>query len=288
MFRGGEYEFIRQPFRHLGGGYPLWGKGGKLARQNGARGVFVRYVFRAKRHLVTAIAYLYGRVADLPAKRSACGYHFTHLDNNPFFHPAWGKLNHTVFAPQKKPFFLRKTTNAGGMYEVNYLFSLLIPSIFLITFLVASVKKVRVYDSFTEGMKGAIPLIVSIFPYIAAVTMLSMFLEVSGFGERLNGWLAPLYRFIGIPQELAPLLLIKPLSGSGSIAVLGELLEKYGMDSYIGRCACVLYGSSETVFYIGAVYFAGIKRKKLTAALCISLVSFVISVIFGCFLCKFL
>ena len=146
----------------------------------------------------------------------------------------------------------------------------------------------RVYDSFTEGMKGAIPLIVSIFPYIAAVTMLSMFLEVSGFGERLNGWLAPLYRFIGIPQELAPLLLIKPLSGSGSIAVLGELLEKYGVDSYIGRCACVLYGSSETVFYIGAVYFAGIKRKKLTTALCISLVSFVISVIFGCFLCNFL
>ena len=174
------------------------------------------------------------------------------------------------------------------MYEVNYLFSLLIPSIFLITFLVASVKKVRVYDSFTEGMKGAIPLIVSIFPYIAAVTMLSMFLEVSGFGERLNGWLAPLYSLIGIPQELAPLLLIKPLSGSGSIAVLGELLEKYGVDSYIGRCACVLYGSSETVFYIGAVYFAGIKRKKLTTALCISLVSFVISVIFGCFLCKVL
>lgn len=173
------------------------------------------------------------------------------------------------------------------MYEVNYLFSLLIPSIFLITFLVASVKKVRVYDSFTEGMKGAIPLIVSIFPYIAAVTMLSMFLEASGFGERLNGWLAPLYSLIGIPQELAPLLLIKPLSGSGSIAVLGELLEKYGVDSYIGRCACVLYGSSETVFYIGAVYFAGIKRKKLTTALCISLVSFVISVVFGCFLCKF-
>ena len=83
------------------------------------------------------------------------------------------------------------------MYEVNYLFSLLIPSIFLITFLVASVKKVRVYDSFTEGMKGAIPLVVSIFPYIAAVTMLSMFLEVSGFGERLNGWLAPLYSLIG-------------------------------------------------------------------------------------------
>ena len=67
----------------------------------------------------------------------------------------------------------QKTTNQGGMYEVKYLFSLIIPLIFLTSFLVASVKKVKVYDSFTEGMKGAIPLVVSIFPYIAAVTMLS-------------------------------------------------------------------------------------------------------------------
>jgi spore maturation protein B len=174
------------------------------------------------------------------------------------------------------------------MYEMNYIFPLIIPLIFLATFLVAGIKKVRVYDSFTEGMKDAIPLVVSIFPYIAAVTMLSLFLEASGIGNKLNAWLAPAYRFVGIPEELAPLTLIKPLSGSGSIAVLSEVLEKYGVDSYIGRCACVLYGSSETVFYIGAVYFAGIKRKKLTAGLVISLVSFVISVIFGCFLCKFL
>ena len=171
---------------------------------------------------------------------------------------------------------------------MKHLFPLIIPVIFIATFILATLKKVKVYDSFTEGMKGAIPLVLSIFPYIAAVTMLSMFLDVSGFGEKINAWFSPLYKLVGIPQELAPLVLIKPLSGSGSIAVLGELLEKYGVDSYMGRCACVLYGSSETVFYIGAVYFAGLKRKKLTAALCISLVSFVISVIFGCFLCKFM
>ena len=174
------------------------------------------------------------------------------------------------------------------MYAMSYIFSLIIPLLFLATFLFATIKKVRVHDSFTEGMKGTIPLIVSIFPYIAAVTMLSMFLDISGLGEKLHSWLAPLYRFLGIPQELAPLILIKPLSGSGSIAVLSEILEKYSVDSYEARCACVLYGSSETIFYIGAVYFAGIKRKKLTAALIISLLSFVISVIFGCFLCKFL
>lgn len=174
------------------------------------------------------------------------------------------------------------------MYKMKYIFPLIIPIIFLTTFLFASIKKVKVYDSFTEGMKGAVPLILSIFPYIAAVTMLSMFLDVSGLSTMLNLWLAPAYRLAGIPQELAPLVLIKPLSGSGSIAVLSDVLAKYGVDSYIGRCACVLYGSSETVFYIGAVYFAGVKRKKFTAALVISLVSFVISVIFGCFLCKFM
>ena len=174
------------------------------------------------------------------------------------------------------------------MYEMNYIFPLIIPLIFLATFVIAGSKKIRMYDTFTEGMKGAIPLVVSIFPYIAAVTMLSMFLEVSGLETILHRWFTPICRFVGIPQELAPLIFIKPLSGSGSIAVLGELLEKYGVDSYIGRCACVLYGSSETVFYIGAVYFAGVKRKKLTAALIIALLSFVISVIFGCFLCKFM
>ncbi len=174
------------------------------------------------------------------------------------------------------------------MYEMNYVFACIIPVIFILSFLFACLKKVKVYDSFTKGAKGAIPLIVSIFPYIAAVTMLSLLLDVSGAGEAFSKWLAPTYSAVGVPQEVAPLVLIKPLSGSGSIAVLAELLGKYGADSYVGRCACVIYGSSETVFYIGAVYFAGLKRKTFTAALIISLSSYLISVIFGCFLCNFL
>ena len=174
------------------------------------------------------------------------------------------------------------------MYEMKYIFSLIIPLIFILSFLYAVVKKVRVYDSFTEGIKGSIPLITSIFPYIAAVTMLSLLLDVSGLNEKISKWLSPVYSLVGVPQEIAPLILVKPLSGSGSIAVLGELLGKYGADSYVGRCACVVYGSSETVFYIGAVYFAGLKRKTFTAALIISLVSFLISVIFGCFIFKFI
>ncbi len=167
-------------------------------------------------------------------------------------------------------------------------FPLIIPVIFLLSFLFAWTKKIRVYDSFTEGIKGAVPLILAVFPYVAAVTMLAKLLEASGVRDALSAWLSPLFSFLGIPDSVAPLVLIKPLSGSGAIAVLTEILDAQGVDSYAGRCACVIYGSSETIFYIGAVYFAGVKRKKMTAAMVIALLSFLASVLFGCFLCKFM
>ena len=174
------------------------------------------------------------------------------------------------------------------MYEMNTILGLIVPTIFFLSFAFAACRKVRIYDSFTQGMKGAIPLIVSIFPYIAAVTMFSKLLEVSGLGDKLAALLFPLFRLSGVPEELAPLILIKPLSGSGSIAVISDILEIYGVDSYIARCACVLYGSSETVFYIGAVYFAGLKRKRLHVAFAIALFSYLLSVILACALCRVL
>ncbi len=135
-------------------------------------------------------------------------------------------------------------------------FTLIIPIIFLASFLFAVVKKVRVYDSFTEGVKSALPLVMSVFPYIAAVMMLTKLFEVSGLEAKLVKLIEPLFRGLGIPQEIAELVLIKPLSGNGSTAVLSDILTRYGPDSYAARCACVAYGSSETVFYIGAVYFS--------------------------------
>ena len=167
-----------------------------------------------------------------------------------------------------------------------YVLSLMIPLIFLLSFAFALFKKVKIYDSFTEGVKGAIPLILSVFPYVAAVTMLCKLLEVSGLERILTEWTAPLFSFTGIPKEIASLVMMKPLSGSGSIAVLTQILERYGVDSYAARCACVAYGTSDTIFYIGAVYFAGLKRQKMTAALAISLSSYFLAVIFSCFLCR--
>ena len=149
-------------------------------------------------------------------------------------------------------------------------------------------KKVKLFDCFTDGVKGAIPLVTSIFPYIATVAMLSKLFEVSGMESTLSKWLSPLFSLTGIPTEITPLLLVKPLSGSGAIAVLSDILTKYGVDSYIARCACVAYGSSETIFYIGAVYFATLQRKKLSLALGIAVFSYLLSVVLCCFLCRFI
>lgn len=168
---------------------------------------------------------------------------------------------------------------------MNYVLALTVPVLFLLSFAYGLKKKVNLFDAYAEGVKGAIPLVTSVFPYIVTVSILSRLLDVSGLGAIIANWLTPLFRFTGIPQEISPLLLIKPLSGSGAIAVLSEILKKYGVDSYIGRCACVVYGSSETVFYIGAVYFAGLKRKKLSLAIAFALFSYILSTVLCCFLC---
>ena len=171
---------------------------------------------------------------------------------------------------------------------MNRILGCIVPLLFLLSFVYALVKKVKLYDSFTEGVKGAFPLVVSVFPYIASVIMLCKLLEASGLDGAITRVIAPFFHALGVPEEIASLVFIKPLSGSGGVAVLSEILEKYGVDSYIGTCACVAYGSSETIFYIGAVYFAGVKRKKLPLALAIALFSYLASVVLCCFLCRFL
>ena len=166
------------------------------------------------------------------------------------------------------------------------IFALVIPLIFIFSFLFASLKKVKLFDTFTEGVKGAIPLVLSVFPYLVTATLLFELLSVSGLEKYLIDLARPIANLLGVPSEILPLMLVKPLSGSGSITVISDILEKYGVDSFIGRSACVAYGSAETVFYITAVYFSGIKRKCIPVAVLISLLSFFISVVFGCLLCR--
>ena len=160
-----------------------------------------------------------------------------------------------------------------------------IPILFLVIFVFAIVKKVKPYDAFTLGAKSAIPFAVSIFPYLASIFVLTELFEVSGLSNAISNVLAPFFNILGIPNQLTKLVLIKPFSGSGALAILTEIYSTYGVDSYLSRCASVIYGSSETVFYVAAVYFAGAKTKNLTAPIIISLVASFFSCVFACFIC---
>ena len=166
------------------------------------------------------------------------------------------------------------------------MFKYFIPVFFLFIFIYSAFKKVKPYDAFTTGAKSAIPFAVNICPYLVAIFVLTELFEVSGISNAVSNFLAPTFRLLGIPKELTKLVLIKPFSGNGSLAVLTEIFNTYGVDSYLARSACVIYGSSETVFYIAAVYFAGAKTKKLALPIAISLFASFCSCVFACFICK--
>ena len=164
--------------------------------------------------------------------------------------------------------------------------ALIIPVIFIAVFIFSAVKKVNIYQSFTEGIEEAFKFTVSLLPCLAAVFMMCELFEVSNLSNLLTKWLSPVFGFLGIPPELTKLVLIKPFSGSGSLAYLNDIIETYGADSYIARCACVCFGSSETVFYISAVYFAGLKVKKLALPIICVLVATLLSTVIACLVCR--
>ena len=160
-----------------------------------------------------------------------------------------------------------------------------VPILFLIIFFYSICKKVKPYDAFTDGAKTAMPFAISVFPYLVSILVLTELFESSGLSKVVCDFISPFFNLLGIPNELSKLVLIKPFSGSGSRALVADIYKTYGVDSYIARCASVIYGSSETVFYIAAVYFAGAKTKKLFLPIIISLVSTGISCVFACFVC---
>lgn len=161
----------------------------------------------------------------------------------------------------------------------------IIPVLFVLIFAFALIKKVKPYDAFTEGAKSAIPFAMSVFPYLASIFVLTELFEASGLSDAVSRLVSPLFNLLGIPKELTKLVLIKPFSGNGALAILSEIYTQYGVDSYLSRCASVIYGSSETVFYVAAVYFAGAKTKNLTLPIIISLIASFASCVFACFIC---
>ena len=164
--------------------------------------------------------------------------------------------------------------------------SYFLPILILLVLIYASIKKIPAYTSFAEGAKAALKLCFDIFPYIAAIFICVQLFKVSGLSSALSNLLEPLFRLIGIPPELCELILIRPFSGNASLALLTEIYEAYGTDSYAARCASVITGASDTVFYISALYFAGTNVKKFKYAIPVALLANLFAAILACILLR--
>lgn len=161
-----------------------------------------------------------------------------------------------------------------------------IPVIFIVVMVYGAVKKVPLFSSYSRGVKDAAAFTLSLLPTLVCVFMMCQLFERSGLSAAMTRALSPLFGALGVPEELTKLVLIKPFSGSGSLAYLMQILEEYGADSYISRCACVLYGSSETVFYISAVYFASCRKKRRLVPIIVILSATTLSTVISCLLCR--
>ncbi len=137
----------------------------------------------------------------------------------------------------------------------------------------ALVKRVSVFDVFLKGAKEGIMLLYGIAPTIMGLVFAVDLLRSSGAIDAICGFVEPAAELLGFPKEIVPMVLLRPVSGSGSTALLTALYDECGPDSFAGSVASVLAGSSETTFYAVAMYFGSIKVKKIRHTLAAALLA---------------
>jgi spore maturation protein B len=149
-------------------------------------------------------------------------------------------------------------------------------------------KKVRVYEVFVEGAKDGFHTAIRIIPYLVAMLFAIGIFRASGAMDVLISIITPLTNLIGMPPDALPMALMRPLSGSGSLGIMTELMKVHGPDSFIGVLASTLYGSSETTFYILAVYFGSVNIKNTRHAVPVGLLADLAGMLAAVFICRIL
>lgn len=160
--------------------------------------------------------------------------------------------------------------------------NLVIPLILCLVAGYGQFRRVDVYTAMTVGAGEGLKVLFRITPALVALLTAVYMLRASGALELLSQLLAPLLEWFGVPPQLLPLMLVRPVSGSAALGVGADLIAAYGPDSELGRMAAVMLGSTETTLYTAAVYFGsvGVKRTRyaVPAALCADLVGFLAAV----------
>lgn len=159
----------------------------------------------------------------------------------------------------------------------------MMPAVLCIILVFGIIKRVPLFDTFLAGAKEGLRASVAILPALVGLMMAVAMLSASGALELFTVWVSPVADWFGLPAETLPLVLLRPISGSGSTAILTQIYDTYGADGFVGRVASVMMGSTETTFYAIAVYFGAVGVKKtrhaIPAALMADTTGYILSVL---------
>ena len=158
--------------------------------------------------------------------------------------------------------------------------------IFIIVGYAFFVKKVKVYEVFCEGAKEGFTTAIRIIPFLVAMLGAIGIFRSSGCIDIMMKVLDPIFSMIGMPGEVLPMAIMRPLSGGGATGIMNDLLLTYGPDSLIGRIASTMMGSTETTFYVLAVYFGAVSIRKTRHAVAAGLLADVAGLLTAVWICN--
>lgn len=172
------------------------------------------------------------------------------------------------------------------MQTINFLSNLAMPLVILMIVTYGLIEKNKVFDDFLEGAKEGMEIVFSILPTLIGLFVAIGALRNSGILDIMIRFITPLLNVIHFPSEIMPLAMLRPISGSGSIAVATDIMKNYGVDSSIGIMASTIMGSTETTLYTIAIYTSCVKVKKTRFVLLASLVADVIGILVSVGICR--
>lgn len=174
------------------------------------------------------------------------------------------------------------------MQVVTFLSNLAMPAVILLIVFYGLKSKTKVFDLFLDGAKEGLELTISIFPTLIGLFVAIGALRTSAIIDMITNVISPLLNIIHFPSELMPLAILRPISGSSSIAVATDIMQKFGVDSLIGKMASVIMGSTETTIYTIAIYTSCIKVKKTRNVLVAALIADIVGMLVSVAICSFL
>ena len=164
----------------------------------------------------------------------------------------------------------------------------ILPALIFLIVSLGLVRNVAAFEQFTQGAKEGAATILKLVPSLVGLITAIGVLRASGALDLVGDILQKPLSFIGVPEEILPLVVVRPMSGSAALAVVRDILENCGPDAYAGRVACVMMGSSETVLYTMAVYTQGTPVKKLPGVIPAALIANLFACIFALLICSVL